>query len=196
MSTIDEGVILGYPVERLDVPLLKLGGGARLRSGTILYDGSVIGADFTTGHYVIVREECSIGDDVSIWSNTVVDYGCRIGSGVKIHSNCYIAQFSVIDDGAFIAPGVSFANDLYPGSAESAAAMRGPHVEAGAQIGVGATLLPHVRIGAGAMVGSGSVVTRDVAPGMVVLGSPARPIRAVADLPPIDQRLEEGPGTS
>lgn len=189
--TIDDNVHIAYPVERCSVEPLVLGPGARVRSGSVVYDGSRIGAGLSTGHNVIIREECTIGDDVSIWSNTVVDYGCVIGNGVKIHSNCYLAQFTVIEDGAFLAPGVSIANDLYPGSEASAELMRGPHIEAGAQIGVGVTILPYVRIGAGAMVGSGSVVTRDVAPGMLVVGSPARVTKAVAELDPIDQRVGE-----
>ena len=112
---IDLNVTVGYPVERADVPPLVLGTGARIRSGSVVYDGSVIGDRLQTGHNVVIREECELGDDVSVWSNSVVDYGCRIGNGVKIHSNCYIAQFTVIEDGAFLAPGVSIANDLYPG---------------------------------------------------------------------------------
>lgn len=191
MNPIDDNVRLRYPVERSDVPELVMGEGARLRSGTIIYDGSVIGSGLTTGHNVIVREQCTLGDNVSIWSNTVIDYGCVIGNNVKIHTNIYIAQFTVIEDGAFIAPGVSIANDLYPGSDESADLMRGPHIEAGAQIGVGAILLPYVRIGAGAIVGSGAVVTKDVPPGTVVVGSPARVTKAVADLAPIAQRVGE-----
>lgn len=188
-STFDDGVVLGYLVERrVDVDPLTLGPGARLRSGTIVYDGSRIGRDFQTGHNVIVREQCEIGADVSIWSNSVIDYGCQIGDGVKIHSNCYIAQFTVIEDGAFLAPGVSIANDLYPGSDASAAVMRGPYIEAGAQIGVNVTILPYVRIGAGAMVGSGAVVTKDIPPGMVAVGNPARPTKSVADLAPIETR--------
>ena len=74
-----------------------IGPARRLRSGTVLYAGSRIGERFQTGHHVVVREECEIGDDVSIWSNTVVDYGCRIGDRVKIHSNCYVAQFTEIE---------------------------------------------------------------------------------------------------
>lgn len=186
---VDPGVIVGYVVERADVSPVLLGEGARLRSGTVIYDGSTIGLRLQTGHHVVIREECTLGDDVSIWSNSIIDYGCRLGNGVKIHSNCYIAQFTVIEDGAFLAPGVSLANDLYPGSSESAAAMRGPHIGAGAQLGVGVTVLPYVRIGAGAMIGSGSVVTRDVPEGMVAVGSPARPTKPVAELDPIDQRL-------
>ena len=57
-----------------------------------------------------------LGDDVSIWSNTVIDYGTVIGDGVKIHCNCYVAQYTEIGEGAFLAPGVSIANDLYPGA--------------------------------------------------------------------------------
>ena len=176
-TQIDDGVIVGYPVSRggggAAIPSLVLGAGARLRSGTTLYDGSVIGSDLQTGHGVVVREDCVLGDDVRIWSNTVIDYGCRIGSRVKIHCNCYIAQFSEIGDDAFLAPGVTTANDLYPGDERSAAVMGGPKIEPGAQIGVNVTLLPHVRIGAGSLIGAGSVVTRDIPPGVVAFGNPA-----------------------
>src|SRR6266498_351641 len=74
--TADEGVVVGYPADR--VSALR-GQGARLRSGTVIYAGAVIGERFQTGHHVVVREETRIGDDVSIWSNTMVDYGCEIG---------------------------------------------------------------------------------------------------------------------
>jgi acetyltransferase-like isoleucine patch superfamily enzyme len=188
-SMIDAGVRLGYPAGRRPGQRLELAGGARLRSGTVLYEASRIGASFETGHSVVVREDCRIGDQVSIWSNTVVDYGCRIGDRVKIHANCYLAQFTVIEDDAFLAPGVTIANDLYPGDEESARLMAGPHIGAGAQIGVNVTILPFVRIGAGALIGSGSVVTRDIQPGMVAYGNPAIPRRRVADLPHITGRV-------
>ena len=185
----DPGVLLAYLSGRCRAEVLTLGTGAVLRSGTVLYAGSTIGDRFTTGHNVVVREENLIGDDVSVWAGSVVDYGCTIGHGVKIHTNCYVAQFTVIGDGAFLAPGVSIANDLYPGDSESAARMVGPVIGAGAQIGVGCVLLPNVRIGERAVVGSGSVVSRDVPAGMVAFGNPARVHRAVADLPPIEERL-------
>jgi acetyltransferase-like isoleucine patch superfamily enzyme len=190
-AVIDADVRLGYPAGRSSGRPLDLGPGARLRSGTVLYQASRIGAHFETGHGVVIREDCEIGAHVSVWSNTVVDYGCRIGDRVKIHSNCYIAQFTVIEDGAFLAPGVTIANDLYPGDEESAQLMAGPHIGAGAQIGVNVTILPYVRIGAGAMIGSGSVVTRDVPAGMVAYGNPALPRRPVADLPAIAARVAE-----
>ena len=104
----------------------------------------------------------------------MVDYGCRIGDRVKIHTNCYVAQYTEIQDDAFLAPGVTVANDLYPGQEESARLMSGPLIGAGAQIGVNVTLLPFVRIGDGCLVGAGSVVTHDLPPGTVAFGNPAR----------------------
>jgi acetyltransferase-like isoleucine patch superfamily enzyme len=138
---------------------------------------------------VVIREQNEIGDRLSVWNNTVIDYGCRIGNGVKIHSNCYIAQFTEIQDGVFLAPGVTIANDPHPGCPQSAECMRGPIIEAGAQIGVNVTILPMVRIGARALVGSGAVVTRDVPPETVVYGNPARVGRSIYALGcPVDLR--------
>jgi acetyltransferase-like isoleucine patch superfamily enzyme len=185
----DAGVIVGYPVSRPGSVALELGAGARLRSGTVIYDGSRIGRGLQTGHGVVIREENEIGSDVSVWSNTVIDYGCRIGNRVKIHANCYIAQFTTLEDDVFLAPGVTIANDLYPGDERSAKLMSGPHIEAGAQIGVNVTILPFVRIGAGAIIGSGSVVTRDIPAGFVAYGNPAVAKRKVADLPEIEPRV-------
>ena len=185
----DPGVIIGYPVSRTDVDPLVLGPGARLRSGTVLYDGTIIGRCLQTGHGVIVRESCQLGDDVSIWSNSVVDYGCRIGDRVKIHCNCYVAQFTELENDVFLAPGVTIANDLYPGDQRSAQLMAGPRIGAGAQIGVNVTILPFVRIGAGALIGAGSVVTRDIPPAVVAFGNPAMPRREVAELPAVATRV-------
>jgi acetyltransferase-like isoleucine patch superfamily enzyme len=185
----DPGVVVGYPVSRPGTRPLVLGAGARLRSGTVLYDGTTIGRRLETGHGVLIREGCDLGDDVSIWSNSVIDYGCRIGDRVKIHCNCYVAQYSELEDDVFLAPGVTIANDLYPGNGRSAQLMAGPRVCAGAQIGVNVTILPFVRIGAGALIGAGSVVTRDVPAGVVAFGNPAVVRRAVAELPVMDDRV-------
>jgi acetyltransferase-like isoleucine patch superfamily enzyme len=185
----DDGVIIGYPSSRGGSGSLLLGEGARLRSGTVLYHGARIGDRFETGHHVVVREDTVIGDDVSVWSNSVVDYGCHIAHRVKIHANCYLAQFTRIEQEAFLAPGVVCANDLYPGRTDSAAVMTGPTIQARAQIGANVTILPFVVVGAGALVGAGSVVTRDVPTGMVAYGCPAVAHRAVDDLEPIAYRM-------
>jgi acetyltransferase-like isoleucine patch superfamily enzyme len=185
----DPGVLVGYPVSRASADQLVLGAGARLRSGTVLYDGSTIGLRLQTGHGVVIREGCQVGDDVSVWTNSVIDYDCRIGDRVKIHCNCYVAQFSELEDDVFLAPGVTIANDLYPGNSRSADLMAGPKIGAGAQIGVNVTILPFVRIGAGTLIGAGSVVTRDLPAGVVAFGNPAVPRRSVAELPDIDARV-------
>ena len=187
--TADQDVVIGYPVSRTDVDPLVLGAGARLRSGTVLYDGTTIGRCLQTGHGVVVREACEIGDDVSIWSNSVVDYGCRIEDRVKIHCNCYVAQFTELENDVFLAPGVIIANDLYPGDQRSARLMAGPRIGAGAQIGVNVTVLPFVRIGAGALIGAGSVVTRDIPNAVVAFGNPAVLRRQVTELPVIAARV-------
>jgi len=185
----DPTAIIGYPSTRIEAADLVIGPHARIRSGSVIYLGSRIGARLQTGHNVVIREECEIGDDVSLWSNSVVDYSCRIATRVKIHTGCYVAQFTEIEEDAFLAPGVSIANDLYPGQRTSARRMSGPHIGRGAQIGVNVTLLPFVRIGAGALVGAGSVVTRDIPEGCVAFGNPARIRGEVSDLVAIERRI-------
>jgi acetyltransferase-like isoleucine patch superfamily enzyme len=180
---VDVGVLLGYPASRgADTDRVVIGDGGRLRSGTVIYGGVEIGRNLQTGHNVVIREENNIGDDFSIWNNSVIDYGCRIGNGVKIHCNCYVAQFTVIEDNAFMAPGVTIANDIHPGCEHSSECMRGPHIGKGVQIGVNATILPYVKIGEGCLVGAGSVVTRDLPPYSLAYGCPAEVRGDVRDL--------------
>jgi acetyltransferase-like isoleucine patch superfamily enzyme len=172
---IDVGVVLGYPASRGEnVDRVIIGGEARIRSGTVIYGGVTIGSNLQTGHNVVIREENLIGDGVSIWNNSVIDYGCRIGSGVKIHCNCYVAQFTEIEDDAFLAPGVTVANDIHPGCEYSSQCMRGPHVGQAAQIGINVTILPFINIGERCLVGGGSVVTTDLPPYSLAYGNPAR----------------------
>ena len=173
-NAIDESVTIGYPTgRRIADRTLRIGPDANLRSGTVVYVGTTIGRGLQTGHNVVIREENVIGDNVGIWSNSVIDYGCRIGNNVKIHSNVYVAQFTTIEDDAFLAPGVSVANDMRPLCAECTHA-GGPTIKRGARIGVNVTILPGVVIGEYALVGAGSVVTKDVPPHAVVYGNPAR----------------------
>lgn len=185
----DQDVILGYPGRRSTPSALRLGRDAVLRSGSVVYLGSRIGDRFETGHHVVLREECAVGDDVSVWSNTVVDYGCRIGNRVKIHANCYIAQYTDIRDDAFLAPGITIANDLYPGQRASAEVMSGPSIREGAQLGVNVTVLPYVVIGEHCLIGAGSVVTRDLPSGSVAFGNPATVRGRVEDLADISTRV-------
>jgi acetyltransferase-like isoleucine patch superfamily enzyme len=178
---VDPGVALGYLAgRRIANVMLRIGPGARIRSGTVIYAGSTIGAGLETGHNVVVREENVIGDNLSIWNNSTIDYGCIIGDGVKIHCNVYVAQFSTLEDEVFLAPGVTIANDPHP---VCGLCMRGPTIKRGARIGVNVTLLSHITIGEGALIGAGSVVTNDIPAHSVAYGNPARLLKSVDELP-------------
>jgi acetyltransferase-like isoleucine patch superfamily enzyme len=180
---LDPNVILGYRTGRkIADHSLTIGDNAVVRSGSVIYGGSRIGHGLQTGHNVIIREENLIGDGFALWNNSTVDYGCRIGNNVKIHANAYIAQFTVIEDDVFMAPGVTVANDIHPGCKFSGACMRGPTIRRGAQIGVNATLLPFIVIGEHAVIGSGTVVTKDVPPYAVVCGNPGQVVKQAHEL--------------
>lgn len=170
---IDQGVLIGYRTGReIDHNYLTIGDDAIIRSGTVIYEASKIGNRLQTGHGVVIREQNMIGDDVWIWSNSVIDYGCRIGNGVRVHNNVVISQFCILEDDVFISAGTVLANDKYPLSKTED--LRGVNVKRGARIGVNCSILPGITIGEDALVGAGSVVTKDVPPGSVVYGNPAR----------------------
>ena len=176
---IDKDVILGYPTGRsIKKTGVVLGPCAVIRSGTIIYDSVRIGERLQTGHHVLIREENEIGNWVEIWTNTIIDYGCMIGSNVKIHANGYIPQYTRIEDDVFIAPSASFANDKYPLSRN----LEGPWIKKGVRVGVNVTILPGVIIGEKSVIGAASVVTKDVEPGVVVAGNPARVVGLVEDI--------------
>ncbi len=179
-SLVDPGALLGYPTtRRIQLGPVRIGAGARIRSGTVIYPSVEIGSGLDTGHNVVIREETTIGDDCQVWSNSTIDYGCVIGSRVKVHCNVYVAQFTILEDEVFLAPGVMIANDLHPFCTKC---MEGPTIRRGARVGINATLMPHVVIGEYALIGAGSVVVADVPPRKVVAGNPARVIRDVDEL--------------
>jgi acetyltransferase-like isoleucine patch superfamily enzyme len=174
-ARVDEGVLLAYPADRpIADRTLRIGPGARLRAGTIVYEGSTIGANLDTGHYVVIREENRIGDGLKIWSHSVIDYGCVVGHHVLIHHHVYVCQTALLEDDVFLAPGVRLANDRYP---VRKTGWERPVIKRGARIGMNATILPGVTVGCGAVVGAGAVVVDNVDDGAVVVGNPARPIK-------------------
>jgi acetyltransferase-like isoleucine patch superfamily enzyme len=159
-----------------------IGGSSTLRSHTVLYAGSTIGSRFQTGHHALVRECNTIGENVSIGSLSVVEHHVTIGAGVRIHSQCFIPEFSVLEDGAWIGPRVTLTNAPFPKCPDVSKCIKGVTVGRDARVGANVTILPGVRIGERALIGAGAVVTRDVAPGMVVVGTPAREAKSVDEL--------------
>jgi acetyltransferase-like isoleucine patch superfamily enzyme len=160
-----------------------IGENAVIRSHTVIYAGNVIGDGFQTGHHVMIREANTIGDNVSIGTNTVIEHHVTIMDGARIHSNVFVPEYTTLHEGAWIGPNVVITNALYPLSPDVKETLVGATLMPGAIVGANATLLPGVTIGEKALVGAGSVVTRDVPPGKVVAGNPARIINDIDNLP-------------
>lgn len=146
---------------------------ARIGSGSMVWNNAQIREDVSIG------EECVVGKDVYI------DKGVSVGDRVKIQNSALLYQPLRIGNGVFIGPRVTFTNDRVPRAVTPTGEVTGEgdwpraltSVAEGASIGAGAIVLPGIGIGAWAMVGAGSLVTRDVAAHQLVAGSPARPVR-------------------
>ena len=148
---------------QLIAPDVKLGQGVRIYGFVNLYG-------------------CEIGDESKVGTFVEIQKGAKIGRRCKISSHTFICEGVTIEDDVFVGHGVTFINDRYPratnpdGSLQTDADWKCVNtvVKRGATIGSGATLLCGITVGERAMVGAGSVVTKDVAPGVVVAGNPAR----------------------
>jgi acetyltransferase-like isoleucine patch superfamily enzyme len=166
-TNIQENVVLG----NTEQGLVTIGNNALIRSGSVIYSNVKIGNDFKTGHNVLIRENTIIGDKVLVGTNSVVDGSCKIGNNVSIQTDAYITTYTTIEDNVFIGPRVVTTNDKYM---YYGAKLIGPTIKKRARIGANATILPGITIGEDAVVGSGAVVTKDVPPGVTVVGNPAR----------------------
>ena len=169
-SSIQDNVILGSE----EGGKVKIGENALIRSGTVIYSGVEIGKNFRTGHNILIRENTMIGDDVLVGTNTVIDGDCRIGNEVSIQTNVYITRYTVVEKGVFFGPCAVTLNDKYM---KYGADLKGPVIKKGAKIGANSTIFPGIVIGERAVVGAGSVVTKEVKAGEVVAGNPARRLK-------------------
>jgi len=129
-----------------------------------------IGKNVSIWNMAYVGARTFIGDNVKIGSLAHIDYDVRIGRGTKIEGLAYIPPLSRIGENVFIGPAAVLTNDPYPPSKK----MIGVTVEDNAVIGARAVVKAGVKIGKGAVVAMGAVVTKDVPPGKVVMGVPAR----------------------
>lgn len=147
----------------------------------------------TLGTNTVVTGDVRIGKGTKVWhfvnlfgceigENCVVSSYCEIGKDVRIGNDCkiecrvFIPNGVEVEEGVFIGPAVTFTNDKYP-KAKGEWKITRTLVRKGASIGANSTIICGVTIGEGALVGAGSVVTRDVAPYTLVAGNPARKLR-------------------
>jgi acetyltransferase-like isoleucine patch superfamily enzyme len=148
---------------QLIAPDVKLGKNVRIFAFTNLYG-------------------CEIGDDVKIGTFVEIQKGAKIGNRCKVSSHTFICEGVTLEDEVFVGHNVTFINDLKPRAANADGSLQTEAdwkcvktlVKKGASIGSSVTLLCGITVGEGAMIGAGSVVTKDVPSGAVVAGNPAR----------------------
>lgn len=153
-----------------------------------------INNDVILGKDVVIQDfvnlyGCSIGDNTRIGTFVEIQKGAKIGKNCKIQSHSFICEGVKIEDGVFVGHNVTFINDNYPRATtaegrlendeEWRARFKPTLVKKNSAIGSSATILGGITIGEGAIVGAGSVVTKDVEPYTIVAGVPARALRRV-----------------
>lgn len=149
----------------------RAGPGSVVRTGTVVYDDVVAGSRFQTGHHALVRELTTLGNDVLVGTHAVVDGRSELGDGVSLQTGAYVPRETVLGDRVFLGPHATLLNDLFPVRADYD--LRGPTLEDDVSVGANATVLPDVTLGERAFVAAGAVVTDDVPPETLAVGTPA-----------------------
>lgn len=140
----------------------------------VVEDGAEIGEGTKVWHFAHVRAGASIGTHCTIGKDVFVDSTVRIGSACKLQNGTSVYAGVTIEDEVFVGPHVAFTNDLHPRATSTTWQIVETRLRRGCSIGANATIVCGVEIGAFAMVGAGSVVTRGVASHQLVTGNPAR----------------------
>jgi acetyltransferase-like isoleucine patch superfamily enzyme len=195
-ARIDDNTVIGkYPMraslsifkEESNLPPTHIGDNCLIGANTVIYIGSTISNNVLIADLASVRENTNIGEYTIIGRGVTIENYVKIGKRCKLESECYITAYSEIEDYVFIAPGVVTSNDNYLGRTEERFKhFKGVIVKRGGRIGANAVILPGKTIGEDALIAAGSVVTKDVPPRKIVMGSPARIIRDV----PKEQLIE------
>lgn len=175
----------------------EIGKSCIIRSGSIIYLACKIGDRSWIGNYTIIRENTIIGNDTTFGSHIMCEGYSSFGNNTKIYSFCELGGNMEVEDYVFIGPGTVTANNPKPlmGTKKPTTyrwddgihrvADKGPLIKRGAKIGISATLLAEIKIGKGALVAAGAVVTKDVPDYTIVKGVPAK----ISGLVPEVERL-------
>jgi acetyltransferase-like isoleucine patch superfamily enzyme len=189
-AIIANDCVIGEPIndyyydDSYSNPVLKIGPGSLIRSHCIIYAGSTIGAHFSTGHRVTIRENTTIGTHCSVGTLSDIQGEVTIGNYCHFHSNVHISQQSKIGNFVFMYPYCVITNDPFPPSDDLKGSVIGDY----SQIGVHSVILPGIKIGENCLIGANSLVTRSVKDFSLVSGEPAKTITDVRKLMRIGQK--------
>ncbi|HET7128975.1 MAG TPA: acyltransferase [Gaiellaceae bacterium] len=176
--------------KREPLPPTVVGDGTVISTGAIVFAGSQVGARCVVGDQSCIRERVTMGDNCVLGRGSLIENDTTVGNGTRIQAGAYVTAYTTLEEDVFIAPCVVTTNDNFMGRTEQRKQlMEGPTIRRGARVGGGAIICPGVEIGEEAFVGAGAVVTKDVPPRVVVVGSPARVLR---DVDPAELRENGG----
>jgi len=162
--------------------LVRIGERSIVGSQAVIYTNTTFGRRVLVGDLASIREGCVVGDGVVLGRGVMLLYNCSIGAYSRIQDQAHLVGNMLIEEHVFIGMSVVTTNDndVYLSRfGLQHTDQRGPVVRRLAVIGAGATILPGVEIGEGALVAAGAVVTRDVPPWTVVAGVPARVMKSI-----------------
>ena len=183
-TIIEDGCMIGIPKKGNKPGELEttIGRNCVIRSGTYIYAGNKIGDNFQTGNKANIREQNIIGNNVSVGTLSVVEHDVIIEDNVRVHTQVFIPEFTILKKGCWIGPNVVFTNAFHPLCPDAQNCLKGATVEEGAKIGANSTIMPAVIIGKNALIGAGSLVTKDVTANKVAAGHPAKEIKDATDI--------------
>ena len=165
-------------VEKHDFKKTIVGANSVIRSHSVIYEDVEIGESFQTGHRVTIREKSSIGINCSVGTQTDILDNVKLGNFVRVHSSVFMGQYTVIEDYVWIYPYVALTNDRHPPVYNP----QGVRIKEYAVVSTSSVILPGIVVGKNALVGAHSVVTKDVADEMLVVGNPAKVRCSVRDI--------------
>jgi acetyltransferase-like isoleucine patch superfamily enzyme len=182
---IEDFVIIGATPQGYDDEKMEtiIGNNAVIRSHTVIYAGNKIGDNFQTGNKANIRELNEMGNNVSIGTLSVIEHHVKIGNGVRIHTQVFIPEYTILEEQCWIGPNVVITNAKYPKSKNVKRELKSAYIKKCAIVGANSTLLPGVIVGVHALIGAGSVVTKNVPANAVVVGNPAKQVNKIANLP-------------
>ena len=185
-TVIGDHCSIGTPYDgQLDDRLLEIGHSSRIRSHTVLYEGSRFREGLEVGHHALIRERTVAGKCLRLGSFCDVEGDCSFGDYVRCHSYVHVGKASTVGSFVWLYSLVTLTNDPIPPSDVE----RGVVLEDGVVVCIGSTVLPGTRMATGAYAAAGTMVRGEVAPGVIVSGANCESAGHVATLADLETGL-------